>query len=161
MAIRANLILSRGERVAIRADLILSRGERVARDGAFIRRCGPGEGLVAFPTGILLLVLFTAVIVLPCPFSRLNCGANRRGSLRRGAYVPRLFLGMDAHFGWFSARERPLTRHAPADESAGARHPLPKGEGCSFLGATSSLPWGVGGKTSAPLSFRVKRGISL
>jgi len=28
--------------------------------------------------------------------------------------------------------KRPLTRHAPADESAGARHPLPKGEGCRF-----------------------------
>jgi hypothetical protein len=36
---------------------------------------------------------------------------------------------------------RPLTRHAPADESAGARHPLPKGEGCYFL---PSLPRGGG-----------------
>ena len=30
------------------------------------------------------------------------------------------------------AGKKPLTRHAPAGESAGARHPLPKGEGWWF-----------------------------
>jgi len=109
-------------------------GERVARDGAFISRRGPGEGLVPFHSGILSLIpLLTVIVLTPLLRGRRGRGGGCRHYdgqpplplLSQGgepcvAHPFRLFCRNISHRDLFPARKKPLTRHAPADESAGA-----------------------------------------
>ena len=120
-------------------------GERVARDGAFSSRHESGEGLVCphrdYPRRLTSRTRLTPSLTNPY-----GIGGQRRGqksfSYRLFTHLTRLRVNTSGQFAgppmlealeeappraW--PRKRPLTRHAPAGKSAGARHPLPSGEG--------------------------------
>ena len=50
--------------------------------------------------------------------------------------LPKICIGPYSRRARSELTKRPLTRRAPADENAGVRHPLPKGEG-SLKGGVS------------------------